>query len=155
MPMSIADAALRVILTGTHHFLRASWFVRRPRTFGAHALALTPKRKLILVKLRYARGWRLPGGGRDRSEDPVQAALRELREEIGMTSHGAVTKGAELEQRPNHRRDLVSLILVEDVHYSPRWSWEVERIMEADPHQLPPGMSPLAEEWVAALREHL
>ena len=153
--MSVADAALRVILTGAHQILRAGWFVRRPRTFGAHALALTPDRKLILVKLRYASGWRLPGGGRGKNEDPVDAALRELREEIGMTGHGAVKKAAELEQRPHYRRDLVSLVVVEDVRYRPRWSWEVERIIDVDPHHLPEGMSPLAEEWVAALREYL
>ena len=153
--MSVADAALRVILTGAHQILCAGWFVRRPRTFGAHALALTPNRKLILVKLRYASGWRLPGGGRGKTEDPVDAALRELREEIGMTGHGAVKKAAELEQRPHYRRDLVSLVVVENVRYSPRWSWEVERIIEVGPHHLPEGMSPLAEEWVAALREYL
>ena len=153
--MSVADAVLRVTLTGAHQILRAGWFVRRPRTFGAHALALTPERKLILVKLRYASGWRLPGGGRGKGEDPVDAALRELREEIGMTAHGAVKKAAELEQRPHYRRDLVSLVVVEDVRYRPRWSWEVERIIEVDPRQLTDGMSPLAEEWIAALREHL
>jgi 8-oxo-dGTP pyrophosphatase MutT (NUDIX family) len=153
--MSVADAALRVILTGAHQILRAGWFVRRPRTFGAHALALTPERKLILVKLRYAAGWRLPGGGRGKNEDPADAALRELREEIGMTDYGAVKKAAELEQRPNYRRDLVSLVVVENVQYRPRWSWEIERIIEVDPHQLPEGMSPLAEEWIAALRENL
>lgn len=153
--MSVADAALRVILTGAHQILRAGWFVRRPRTFGAHALALTPERKLILVKLRYSPGWRLPGGGRGRNEDPVDAALRELREEIGMTAHGKVTTAAELEQRPHYRRDLVSLVVVKEVEYRPRWSWEVERVIEVDPHRLPAGMSPLAEEWVAALRKHL
>ena len=153
--MSVADAALRVILTGAHQILRAGWFVRRPRTFGAHALALTPERKLILVKLRYASGWRLPGGGRAKGEDPVEAGLRELREEIGMTGHGAVKKAAELEQRPNYRHDLVSLLVVEDVRYRPRWSWEIEQIMEVDPLRLPEGMSPLAEEWIAALRGHL
>ena len=153
--MSVADAALRVILTGAHQILRAGWFVRRPRTFGAHALALTPERKLILVKLRYAGGWRLPGGGRGKGEDPVKAGLRELREEIGMTAHGAVKQAAELEQRPNYRHDLVSLLVVEDVRYRPRWLWEIERIIEVDPHHLPEGMSPLAEEWIAALREHL
>ena len=57
--------------------------MRRPRTFGAHALALTPERKIVLVKLRYAPGWRLPGGGRGEHEDPRDAVLRELREEIG------------------------------------------------------------------------
>jgi 8-oxo-dGTP pyrophosphatase MutT (NUDIX family) len=153
--MSVADAALRVILTGAHQILRAGWFVRRPRTFGAHALALTPDRKLILVKLRYASGWRLPGGGRGKNEEPVDAALRELREEIGMTGHGSVKKAAELEQRPHYRRDLVSLVVVENVRYSPRWSWEVECIINVDPQHLPEGMSPLAEEWVAALREYL
>ena len=153
--MSVADSALRVIITGAHQILRIGWFMRRPRTFGAHALALTPERKLILVKLRYSPGWRLPGGGRGRHEDPVDAALRELREEIGMTAHGAVQKAAELEQRPNHRRDLVSLVVVEDVLYRPRWSWEIERVMEVNPNQLPEDMSPLAEEWIAALREHL
>ena len=153
--MSVPDAALRVVLTGAHQILRAAWFVRRPRTFGAHSLALTPERKLILVKLRYAGGWRLPGGGRGRGEDPVDAALRELREEIGMTGHGAVQKAAELEQRPHYRRDLVSLVVVEDVRYRPSWSWEIERIVEVDPRQLPEDMSPLAEEWIAALRDHL
>ena len=72
-----------------------------------------------------------------------------------MTGHGAVKKAAELEQRPHYRRDLVSLVVVENVRYSPRWSWEVERIINVDPHHLPEGMSPLAEEWVAALREYL
>ena len=153
--MSVADAALRVILTGAHRILRAGWFVRRPRTFGAHALALTPERKLILVKLRYSTGWRLPGSGRSKDEDPVDAALRELREEIGTVEHGTVKRAAELEQRPNYRRDLVSLLVVENVRYRPRWSWEIERIIEVDPHELPPGMSPLAEEWIAALREYL
>ena len=152
--MSVADAALRVILTGAHQILRAGWFVRRPRTFGAHALALTPEHRLVLVKLRYAPGWRLPGGGRGRGEDPVDAALRELREEIGMIAHGAVEMAAELEQRPHYRRDLVSLVVVRDVEYRPRWSWEIERIIEVDPNQLPDGMSPLAEEWIAALRGH-
>ena len=152
--MSVADAALRVILTGAHQILRAGWFVRRPRTFGAHALALTPEHRLVLVKLRYAPGWRLPGGGRGRGEDPVDAALRELREEIGMIAHGAVEKAAELEQRPNYRRDLVSLGVGRDVEYRPRGSWEIERSIEVDPNQLPAGMSPLAEEWIAALRGH-
>ena len=131
-------------------------FRRRPDgTSGAHAIALTPDGKIILVKLRYAKGWRVPGGGRSKGEGLEAAVLRELGEEIGMTGHGAVKKAAELEQRPHYRRDLVSLVVVENVRYSPRWSWEVERIIDVDPHHLPEGMSPLAEEWVAALREYL
>jgi 8-oxo-dGTP pyrophosphatase MutT (NUDIX family) len=153
--VKLADRLLRATVTGAYQVLRLAWFVRRPRTFGAHALALTPERKLILVKLRYAPGWRLPGGGRDSSEEAEQAALRELREEIGMISHGTVRLGAELEQRPDRRRDLVSLLVVEDVRYRPRWSWEIEQVREFPLNGLPANLAPVAREWIAALREHL
>jgi 8-oxo-dGTP pyrophosphatase MutT (NUDIX family) len=146
------DKALRIALTGAHSMLRVGWLVRRPRTFGAHALVLTSERKVVLVRLRYAPGWRLPGGGRDEHEDPRDAVLRELREEIGMTSHGRIRLAAELEQQPYFKRDLAVLV-VEDVRYSPpRWSWEVERIIEASIDDLPAGLAPIAAEWIEAVR---
>lgn len=153
--MRLADALLRIALTAGHQLLKASWFLRRPRTFGAHAVALTPERKLILVKLRYARGWRLPGGGRDANEDPREAVLRELREEIGMTAHGSVRLAAELEERPGRKHDLAPLLVVEDVRYTPRWSWEVERVIEAPLGGLPDNLAPIAKSWIAAVRSKL
>jgi 8-oxo-dGTP pyrophosphatase MutT (NUDIX family) len=135
--------------------LQLNWLLRRPRTYGAHAFALTPERNLILVKLRYAPGWRLPGGGRRSGEDPKDAALRELREEIGMTSHGAVRAAAELEQNPDFRRDLVAVLVVEDVRYAPRWSWEIERIIERPLGELPEDMAPVARAWIDAVSAKL
>lgn len=153
--VSLADILLRKILTAGHKLLKAGWFFRRPRTFGAHALALTPDRKVILVRLRYAPGWRLPGGGRAPNEDPRDAALRELREEIGLTSYGSVRFAAEVEQATDFKQDLASLLIVEDVHYAPRWSWEAERICEAPLDDLPEDMAPIAEAWIAALQNKL
>ena len=89
---------VRAASTAVHKALSVGWFFRRPKTFGAHAIALTTERRLILVKLRYAPGWRMPGGGRAPDEPAEAAALRELREEIGMISHGAVEPGCELEE---------------------------------------------------------
>jgi 8-oxo-dGTP pyrophosphatase MutT (NUDIX family) len=150
------DRALRFPLRGLHALLKLGWFVRRPRTFGAHALALTPEGRIIFVKLRYAPGWRLPGGGRGPDEDPRDAVLRELREEIGMTSHGEVSLACELDETTDFKRDLASLLVVRDVRYSPpRWSWEVEAIIEASPDDLPPGLSPRMAAWLDALRLHL
>jgi ADP-ribose pyrophosphatase YjhB (NUDIX family) len=147
---------LRLGLSALHSLLRLNWRVRRPRTFGAHALALTPDRKVVLVKLRYADGWRLPGGGRAQNEDPRKAALRELREEIGMIAYGRVRMGAEIEQRVDFKRDLASLLVVEDVRYRPRrWSWEVESIIEAPLDSLPTDLAPVAAQWIAALRDGL
>ena len=152
----LLDKALRVVLTGAHQLLKLNRLVRRPRTFGAHALALTPERKLILVKLRYAPGWRLPGGGRSEHEDPREAVLRELREEIGMTAHGRVRLAGELDEGTNFKRDLASLLVIEDVRYMPRkWSWEVERIIEAPADDLPRDVSPVAARWMNALRDKL
>ena len=153
---SLFDRFVRVFATAAHKLLKLNWFVRRPRTFGAHALALTPEGKVILVRLRYAPGWRLPGGGRAESEDPRDAVLRELREEIGMTAHGPVQLGAELEESTDFKRDLASLLVVRDVRYTPpRWSWEVEAIVETPLDDLPADLSPRMGGWIASVRPKL
>ena len=149
----IVDGALRLALTAVHSLMKAAWFVRRPKTFGAHAVALTPAGRIILVKLRYAPGWRVPGGGRPEGESAAEAALRELREEIGMTAHGEVTPARDFEEATSFKRDTASLIVVRDVEYRPpRWSWEVEQVRESDLESLPADMSPMAARWIEALR---
>ena len=150
------DRLLRAGATALHKLLKAGRFFRRPRTFGAHAIALTPERRLILVKLRYARGWRLPGGGRAANEPAIDAALRELREEIGMTAHGEVALACELEETTDFKRDLASLVIVRDVRYRPRrWNWEVEAVREATLDDPLPDLSPQAARWLRDVRPHL
>jgi len=85
----------------------------------------------------------------------VDAALRELDEEIGMTAHGAVQLAAELEQRPDGRRDLVSVVIVKDVHYAPRWSLEVEQVREVELESLPSDLAPVAKAWIDAVLHQL
>ena len=130
----------------------AYWFVRRPRTFGAHAIAFTPRSTIVLVKLRYARGWRLPGGGMKKGEDPREAALRELREEIGMICHGPVQLAGELQENPDWKRDTASLVIVRDVEYRPKWNWEVEEVKEAALTELPADLSARTQRWLDAVR---
>lgn len=107
------------------------------------------------MKLRYSHGWRLPGGGRRAGEKPEDAVLRELREEIGLTAFGTVRAAAELEQRPDYRRDLVSLLIVDDVIYRPRWSLEIERVMEVALDALPCDIAPVAQAWIDAVIDKL
>jgi 8-oxo-dGTP pyrophosphatase MutT (NUDIX family) len=147
---------IRAASTAIHKAMSLGWFFRRPNTFGAHAIALTPERRLILVKLRYAPGWRMPGGGRDPEEPAADAALRELREEIGMTSHGSVEPGCELEERVDFKRDTCSLIIVRDVEYRPkRWSWEVEAVCDAPLDDLPSDLAAPARRWLQAVADRL
>jgi 8-oxo-dGTP pyrophosphatase MutT (NUDIX family) len=141
---SLLDRALRLFLTGLHLLLRLSWFVRRPKTSDG---------RLVLVKLRYARGWHVPGGGRHANEAPVDAALRELKEEIGMISHGEVKPAQDFEESVYFKRDTASVFVVRDVRYRPhRWSWEIETVIEADLDALPNGMSRLSGHWIEVLK---
>lgn len=140
---------IRAGATALHKLLALGWFVRRPRTFGAHAVALLPEGRIVLVRLWYAPGWRLPGGGRSADEPAIDAALRELREEIGMTSHGEAALACELEESVDFKRDLASLVIVRDVRYRPkRWSWEVESVREFALDDLPPDISPHTSRWL-------
>jgi 8-oxo-dGTP pyrophosphatase MutT (NUDIX family) len=65
---------------------RAWWRLRRPDHEGA-LVAIYVGRMLLLVKPSYRSEWNLPGGSISPGETPHAAALRELEEEIGLTSH--------------------------------------------------------------------
>jgi 8-oxo-dGTP pyrophosphatase MutT (NUDIX family) len=117
---------------------------RPPATGGVHAIALTPHGEFILVNLSYARGWRLPGGGRKAGETPDVAILRELREEIGMFSHGTVERITDFRYRSDDRRDNFDLFIVRDVLYRPKWSLEVRRVAAFPPSEPPAELARLA-----------
>ena len=137
----LVDTTLRTVLTAAFGLVTR----RARRRRGVHAVALTPERRIVLVRLRYAPGWRLPGGGLDAGEDLERAALRELREEIGMITHGPVRHGL---------GDPEPVLIVEDVRYkAPGWSWEVEAVMEASLDRLPNDMARVAARWINAVRE--
>lgn len=100
----------------------------RPRTLGVHGVPLTPEGKVILVTLSYAKGWRLPGGGRKTDEDPCAAILRELREEIGLVAYTSIEPVCDFEHRPDYRRGEATLYVIRGVQYRPRWSLEVKAV---------------------------
>ena len=136
-----------------HRSRRLLWFFTNPATNGAHAIAITPDGKVVLVTLSYARGWRLPGGGVKSGEDPEEAVLRELREEIGMTSHGAVQKVTTFTHRPDFRKDESSLFVVRDVVYRQHWSLEIKAVRAFDPGALPPDLARITRKLLAAGRD--
>lgn len=136
---------------GIYALMKARWFVARPDICGAHAIALTGEGKVVLVKLRYAGGWRVPGGAVDPGESFETAALRELREEIGLIGHGSVELGLKSTDRISYRNDTSQVFIVRDVEYAPRWSWEIEAITEAPLDRLPPGTSQRTRGWLAQM----
>lgn len=103
---------------------------------GVHAVVLTEAGKVVLVRLTYAPGWRLPGGGLERGESAEEAMLRELREEIGLLFHGRIERLEDSSPDPG-LPDRSALFLVRDVVYRPRRNLEIETVREFDPESLP------------------
>lgn len=57
--------------------------ILNPFTAGVSVLCRNDAGEILLVRTRLTGNWGLPGGGIDRGETPVAAALRELHEETG------------------------------------------------------------------------
>lgn len=53
-------------------------------TLGVRVLAINGDGLVCLVRHTYTPGWHLPGGGVERGETCVQAAIKEVREEVGL-----------------------------------------------------------------------
>lgn len=52
---------------------------------GTAVLFFNSKNELLVVKPNYREGWLVPGGAADEDESPLQCALRETREETGLS----------------------------------------------------------------------
>lgn len=63
-----------------------AWLGRAPKKIVAvKVLIWTQSDKILLVKPHYNRHWQLPGGLIETGESPINAAIREVNEETGMT----------------------------------------------------------------------
>jgi len=57
--------------------------IRNPEIYGAYVLCQY-NHEVLLIKNSYRRYWTLPCGGLATGESPMEAAVREVREEIGV-----------------------------------------------------------------------
>lgn len=90
----------------------AWWFWTRPNTKGVKCL-LFHENRVLLVKLAYAhRQWSIPGGGVDAGESYAEAAIREVREEVGIEL-SAVTLIGTYTQSIQYKNDTVHCFMAE------------------------------------------
>ena len=81
----LRDPALRLAYRAGYWAVRAWWLVSRPTKRGVKCV-LTRGDEVLLVRHTYGDSgrWTLPGGGVKRREEPLAAARREIREELGV-----------------------------------------------------------------------
>jgi 8-oxo-dGTP diphosphatase len=79
------DLCFQTAYRVAYRLMRAYWSVRKPATHGA-LVSLWNQGELLLVQNSYVPYRSLPGGYVARSETSREAAIRELREEIGISA---------------------------------------------------------------------
>jgi len=65
--------------------LRSAQKLLNTATIGVQGIILNDNNQVLLVQHTYQKGWYIPGGGVKAGEAVVDALLRELKEEIGLT----------------------------------------------------------------------
>jgi ADP-ribose pyrophosphatase YjhB (NUDIX family) len=104
LSLPVRRAAIRCAYVG----LRVYWFVARPHISGVKCV-ITHGDDVLLVRHTYgSRAWDLPGGQIRRREVPLDAARREMDEEIGRRIEDWVDFGKLYSSR-NHHRHVVYL----------------------------------------------
>jgi 8-oxo-dGTP diphosphatase len=83
---TLVDRAFQLAYVCAYRMMRVYWAVRRPTTNGA-LVTLWNRGEVLLVRNSYVNYYTLPGGYLRRGETSRQAALRELREEVGVTAN--------------------------------------------------------------------
>jgi len=74
-----------VLLTVANGLRRVWWLVMRPRAIGAAVLVVGDEGVLLVRQSYGSRRWTLPGGAVKRYETLLDAAMREAKEEAGIT----------------------------------------------------------------------
>ena len=85
MRTSATDRLWRLGLWVAYRVISVGWYVFRPHTRGVF-IAVWHNRELLVIRNSYRRWYALPAGGVRRGETPAHAALRELREEVGIAA---------------------------------------------------------------------
>ncbi|MEL6878358.1 MAG: NUDIX domain-containing protein [Pseudomonadota bacterium] len=150
----IIPAPVHRALLPLAHRVRHHWraFTKRPLA-GSSVFITDFGGNLLLMRHSYGPdGWALPGGGIETGEDPAAAAIREVREEVGLELESVTPLGTvdELISGSPHTAHLFTAIC--DDHPKP----DKREVLEArffPMHSLPEPLSPKTRSRLAYWRE--
>ena len=124
------DLALQLGYVCAYQLMRAYWRLRRPTTHGA-LVAIFCRGQVLLVRNSYLSYYSAPGGYLRSHETACEAALRELREEIGLSvSANQLELGLEVTHDWEGKQDHVAIFTL-DLSERPKVSVDHREVVEA------------------------
>ena len=137
----------------------AAWYASVPKVaLSANAVLRDPQGRIALVRNTYRDGWSLPGGVVDDNEPPAEAAVREVREELGHEVRGEVNLlSVQWAARGQGPVQFLSLTFDAGVCEDPSalvpQEEEIAEIAFFAPEDLPEGLRPFMHRRVSAIVE--
>lgn len=118
--------------------LMAGKAVLSPVALGAHAMLFDSNGRVLLVRHSYQPGLSFPGGGVGRAEPPVDAVLRELREELGPFRADPPVFVGLYTRRTGWATNVIALYRLMNATVDFRPNAEIREILFVDPASPPP-----------------
>jgi len=124
------DALCRLALNIAYRLLLVYWFVFRPTEYGVY-VAVWCHGRILLIRNSYKPHYTLPSGSRRRREEPAAAAVRELRQEVGIDLEtDRLDRVGEFLSRQEYKRDY-SVVFEVDVAPEPEITIDRREVVEA------------------------
>ena len=131
------------------NLLMAGKAILSPVALGVHAMIFDRDGKVLLARHSYRDDWSLPGGGVARAEPPVDALMRELREELGAVRADPPVFVGLYTRRSGWATNVIALYRLMNAEVDFRPNFEVREVVFFDPNALPPKTSPGARRRLA------
>jgi 8-oxo-dGTP diphosphatase len=129
--VSIIDFAFRMAYRAAYQIMRVYWRLVRPVTRGA-LVAIWNNGEILLVKNSYVNYYCVPGGYLKEAETPVEAAVRELAEEVSIqVPPEALKLGLEETHTWEGKTDMVSIFDL-DVKERPLFRVDNREVVDAE-----------------------
>ncbi len=122
-----------------------------PLAFGTMGLIEDEDGRVLLVRHRYKPGLGFPGGGVGAGEPPADAVLRELREEIGLSTAAAPELFGLYTRKVGWTTNLVALYRVREAQVDFKPGLEISEIVRVDPASPPDDATPATRRRLAEI----